>query len=572
MNIRSSMIWNILSVMVLAATAVVLVIYGIIFFQPSVGFNVFAPGSLPDQIVLVTDTPTPTLMAFRSITPTTYNSPTLTPTISRTPTITLSPTITSTQPTSTTTRTPTITGTLPTITLTPTISRTATNTTNPAILTDIARTRIAGTKTAAVQLTNQAGTEAKLRQTRDAERTQNAALTQTAQAGNLTATAAQLTATHFVGTQTQAVILTNTQAAVQTATQAVIQTSTSTAITQVAEMTRTEQAQIELDLPIAYSVGDGTNADWFITQRLSNPGGPTEYELNMTGSHPGALAASGWWMTEANNHYLLFSDPDDFNPVFRVLYTTQVTIEQIVTGIGNFITDVVVDRQSGVETDRQMAFSFAAGGFGTDRNIHKIVWDPAMNGGLGGWNNVQLTSNLAVDEHSPHWINSGTTYNGYLMYVAGPASDPENIVIKAANPSAGITSVTFYDEFANTEISEPKWCTGYDWENESVFHRIVYGMRTSAGDDWDLYMADPFELIADGNNDSIIRLTNTPGINEWAPDWSPFCNRIAFLSDEGGNRNVWTYSVSPAGVKSDKVALTNNGLIQMSPLWMPYKP
>jgi hypothetical protein len=564
------MLWNILSVMVLAATAVVLLIYGIIFFQPNVGFNVFAPNALPEKIVLVTNTVT--IQAFRSITPTTYNSPTYTPTI------TLTPTVTSTQPTSTVTLTPTITGTLPTLTpsttasLSPTITRTPTNTTNPVILTQIAQTRIAQTRTRAVELTNQAGTNAKIQLTRNAQNTQAAAQTQTAQAGNLTATAVQLTATYFVGTQTRAAQQTATEAVYQTETQAVAQTSTSTAITQVAEQTRTRQADIEINLPIAYSVntdGDTNTAEEFITELLSD--GSIQYTLDMTGSHPGARAATGWSMDDTTNHYLLFSDPNNLNPIFRVLYTTTATIDHLVNGLGQYIDDVVVNRQSGIFEDRTLAFSYAVGGFGTDRNIWIMRYDD-VNFNPPQWANTQLTSNNSVDEHSPHWImNSGTSYDGRIMYVSGPVGDPENIRIIPATGGSGV-ALTFYDSFTTREISSPKWCTGYDWENEETIHRVIFGMRTSATDDWDLYLADPLTQFSNGNNDDIIRLTDTAGIDEWAPDWSPFCYRFTYLSDESGSTNVWTYSITPDGMLSDKEALTNNILTQMCPLWQPYRP
>ena len=584
MNIRTSMIWDILSVMMLAATAVVLLIYGIIFIQPNVGFNIFAPESLPAVVVL--DTATPTLRSMpATITPTVYHSPTLVPSITQTPTIT------STQPTSTITKTPTITGTLPTATasltpsITPSVTRTPTRTTNPSIYTSVAKTGIAQTKTKAVDLTRQAGTDYKVNLTQNAQKTKNAAATQTQVAIQLTQTSIQLTSTYAVGTATQGAIQTATQAVFVTQTQQVIATTqsailtaTSTAITQVAEQTRTEQANIELNLPIAYSVVDTGNspatADQFITQRLANgTNGPAEYTLNMTTSNPGALPATGWWMGETDNHYLLFSDPTKLNPIYRVLYQTTATIEQIVNELGSYITEIVVDRQSGVETERVIAFSYAVGGFGTDRNIWILKWDPTRNGGAGGWGNIQLNSNNTSDDHSPHWItSSGGQHAGKIMYVAGPSSSPENIFIMPAQPDASTTQVTFYDEFSTTEISTPKWCTGYDWENEQTFHRIVFGMRTSPSDDWDLYMADPYQLISEGNNDSMMRLMNTPSINEYNPDWSAFCNRVTYLSDEGGNTNVWTFSVTPDGTVSDKVALTNNSLTQMSPLWMPYKP
>jgi hypothetical protein len=543
MDIRSSVLWDILSVMMLAAAVVVLVIYGIIFINPDVPFNAFSPGGLPGVVIL--PSPTATLFQFPATnTPTVFNTPTGRPTITFTPTITYTPTfVTPTVPTATITRTPTI---------TPTITRTPTRTTNPIIFTRIALTSIAGTRTAQAQETRQAQTRIAQEQTQNAQRTLQAQ--QTLNAGG--------TQTAIVQTST-AQVLTQTQGAFLTQTSEVITATAVAEVTVAAEVTRTEQAVIILENPIAYSVdtdSDLDTAERFHTQKLINgPDGATEYELNIGSLYTGARPASAWWMGDTDNHFLLFADPTNATSnIYRVLYSTIATIQSIATDIRPWVGDVSVDRYSGLASDRRLVFTFAAGGAGTDRNLYTSRGD--------GTNTVQISDDASWDDHSPSWVISPTSsYHNRILYVTRSGTGAQNIYLML--PETGSypgTRLTFYD-VNTTQISSPKWCTGYDWENEEWYERIVFGMRTSAGDDWNIYSADPVELIANQNNESILQLTSSSA-NEYQPDWSPFCEKIVFISDQGGNTNVWTMDRDG----SNQVRLTNNTLVQMSPLWMPY--
>jgi hypothetical protein len=579
MEIKSSTIWDILSVLVLAAAAGVLVLYGVIFFIPNNPLNIFPPQPTMVSVVLPSPTntlaklpPTNTVPADLNATATIRPSETLTPTITAT-----EPTATRTVPTttSTVTLTPTITGTPPTPT------RTATNTRNPAVLTSIAKTAIAQTGTAAAELTKQAKTNVYVQQTRNAQNTKTAAANQTATALVKTQDAGYLTQTAQVKTQTKIAVLTATSL-VQTQTKAAIQTATSqvktatqyarntktaqsatetqiATVTLVARATVTKQAEIVNDNPIAYSItGGDNNAEWFISENISDT---INYTLDMSG-YPDARAVSGWWMGEVNNHYLLFSDPSKLNPIHRILYTTGVTVEQISTGgISANLLEPNVDKNDNPAGTRTVAFSLATGGFGTDRNLWIVSGD--------GGDVVQISDDLLRDDHSPSWVISATSgYGGQLMFVSGPTIEAENIYVMppTLNGYTSATQLTFYD-VSTIEIDSPHWCSGYDWETEEMYDRVVFAMRSSPSEKWDLYSIDPQEQINRGDNEAVTRLTNTASINEFQPDWSPFCNRITYLSNFGGQWDIWTMNNDG----SDKQKLTDTAEIEARPLWMPYK-
>jgi hypothetical protein len=154
------------------------------------------------------------------------------------------------------------------------------------------------------------------------------------------------------------------------------------------------------------------------------------------------------------------------------------------------------------------------------------------------------------------------------MFVSGPTLGAENVYVMLPTLSgyASATQLTFYD-VSTTQINSPHWCSGYNWETEEMYDRIVFSMRTSPTDDWDLYSVDARVQINNGDNEEVVRLTNTEGINELQPDWSPFCNRIVFISDSSGNVDVWTM----ANDGTDLQNFTNNTAIESGPLWMPYK-
>lgn len=548
MEIKSSTIWDVLSILTLAATAGVLVLYGIIFFFPHVPLNIFPPAKAPEVVVL----PSPTATLFQ-LPPTNTKPADLVATATIFSTATPTASITPTQPTATITLSPTITGTPPTKTPTPTATKTPTIPPNPVALTSAARTAIVQTSIAGATQTAAAKTAVVIKQTQDLLKTQNAGKTQTA--------------TFAVGTQTQAVIATQTAVAA-TATQAVIATATSVAATatqqvvntQAAEATRTQQVVIEDNLPIAYSVtgGDDT-AESFVTKKPSaGAGGPILYTLNIIADFVGARPISSWWMSDADNDYLLFADPTVLNPVHRVLYTTTVTTEQIMTGLSQFVLEPRVNKQTGQASSRTVVFTFAASGFGTDRDLWTV-------NGAGG-NVLQISSDGTRDDHDPNWINAPTSsYNGNLLYVSGPTTGSENIYLMAGTVgSYPGTKLTFYD-VATTEINSPRWCTGYDWATEQSYDLIVFAMRTSPSDDWDLYMIDPINQMSANNNDQVVAITNTSSVNETQPDWSEYCNRITYLSDSGGQWDVWIMNRDG----SSPVKLTDTTEVEAGPLWMP---
>ena len=478
---------------------------------------------------------TPTLIQLPA---TNTLDPNLFATATTRPSVTPSPTTESTQQTSTSTitpypepatNTPTITGTPPTATPSPTF------TIAPASLTSWAHTRAALTQS--VEETQAAENQ----QATAAQQTQDSYTRQTEQAQQTQTVQAHGTATSAAATSTQQ--LENTMAA---------------------EATRTEQASIEDSLPIAYSdTGGDLNAEWFITKKPSSgAAGPTLYELSVSGSFATARPVTSWWLGDTNNHYLLFSDPLVSNPIHRMLYTTTATVEQIDTGLTGEILQPAVDLQTGNADGRTVVFTRATTP-GMDRNL----WTVQGHGTSSGGTLLQISADGTRDDHDPSWVDTSMGgFNGQVLFVTGTATGPENIYVMP--PSLGEypgSQLTFYD-VSTTEITSPRWCYGYNWATEESYNVVVYAMRTSGSDDWDLYSIDPSAQIANGNNEAVDVLT-TSAVDETQPDWSPFCNRITYLSDSGGQWDIWTMNANG----TNQAKLTDDGVVEARPLWMPYK-
>jgi len=534
MKMKSSTIWNILTILALIATAMVIFVYGIIFLFPNNPLNFFAPDKPPAFVMLPSSTPT-----LKQMPPTNTLDPNQFATATIRPSVTPSPTLESMQPTSTSTKTmvpptitntPTITGTPPTVTPSPTF------TIPPASLTSWAQTRAAQTKaveeTQAVQ--NQTATAAKQTQDVYTQQTEQAQQTQTVLAYG--------TATSAAATSTQQLV--NTQSA---------------------ETTRTQQAIIEDNNPIAYSnTGGDLDAEWFITKKPSSgAAGATLYELDVSGSFASARPVTSWWLGDTNNHYLLFSDPNIANPIHRMLYTTTATIEQIgTTGLSGEILQPSVNLQAGTAADRTVVFT-SANTPGLDRNLWTVQGHGTDNGGTFS----QISNDATRDDHDPDWVNTSLGgFDGQVLFVTGTATGPENIYVMAPTLSSYPGSkLTFYD-VSTTEITSPRWCYGYNWTTEQPYNAVVYAMRTSGSDDWDLYSIDPSVQITNGNNEAITVLT-TSSVDETQPDWSPFCSRITYLSNNGGQWDIWTMDANG----TNQAQLTDDTVVEARPLWMPYK-
>ena len=247
-----------------------------------------------------------------------------------------------------------------------------------------------------------------------------------------------------------------------------------------------------------------------------------------------------------------------------MLYTTTGTVEQIDTGLSGQVLQPSVDVQSGNAEDRNVVFTYALAS-GQDRNL----WTVQGNGNIYGGVVLQISADGTKDDHDPSWVsNTMSSFNGRVVYVSGRTTGSENIYVMAPNESSYPgTQLTFYD-VATTEINSPRWCHGYDWEAEEYYDIVIYAMRTSGSDDWDLYTIDPSNQISRGDNEDIIFITTTDGgVNETQPDWSPFCNRITYISNSGGQTDVWSMNADG----TNRVKLTDTGEIEARPLWMPYK-
>jgi TolB protein len=74
---------------------------------------------------------------------------------------------------------------------------------------------------------------------------------------------------------------------------------------------------------------------------------------------------------------------------------------------------------------------------------------------------------------------------------------------------------------------------------------------------------DIFTMEADGTNQK--NLTNSPGVGDFEPSWSPTGRRIAFVSDRDGDGEIYTMRPDGTGVRQ----LTFDGLGYEFPDWSP---
>ena len=138
---HTDVIWNIMTVLVLLAIAVMALYFVFIFYNPDSPYNTYPPPTQAVALVLPTNLPPTITLAPFTRTPVRIPSVTRTPTLTKTDTVTTTPTTTPVTPT----LTPTITET-PTITLTPAISYTPTITSTP-FLPDAIEVQFSGTVT-----------------------------------------------------------------------------------------------------------------------------------------------------------------------------------------------------------------------------------------------------------------------------------------------------------------------------------------------------------------------------------------------------------------------------------------
>ena len=84
----TTFVWNILSVLTLAATAIMAIIFLTIFVNPQSGFNPLPPPTMPSIVGSATPTATPKNVLPPTWTPQPTNTPLPTATVTNTPTLT----------------------------------------------------------------------------------------------------------------------------------------------------------------------------------------------------------------------------------------------------------------------------------------------------------------------------------------------------------------------------------------------------------------------------------------------------------------------------------------------------
>lgn len=176
----------------------------------------------------------------------------------------------------------------------------------------------------------------------------------------------------------------------------------------------------------------------------------------------------------------------------------------------------------------KIVFTRVAGGQGD-------VW--IMN--ADGSGKVNLTKTPDEDERdavlAPHGEFVAFVRNGLLHYVRADGSQPPwvlaqvNLAVCAAQPA---------------------------WSPDG-FTLIFRGNNCGAGPA-DLYSTQ-------WNHGRYTNLTNTPGSDEADPTWSPIGNKIAFVSDRTGNREVFTANANGSGPQN----ISNTSADESTPRFSP---
>jgi tricorn protease len=171
---------------------------------------------------------------------------------------------------------------------------------------------------------------------------------------------------------------------------------------------------------------------------------------------------------------------------------------------------------------------------------------------------LNLTAyNLSSKQKSP--VTNFTNYD--VLWVS---AGPENIVyenggyIYKYNPTSNINEkiqIKVFGDFPNT-ISYLKDVNYFiNWFEISPSGKR--GLFEARG--------DVFTVPAE--NGEIINLTQTPGVREIDPVWSPDGKSIAYLSDRTGEYEIFT---RPADGSGNEKQITNNGTIwRFAPVWSP---
>jgi len=190
--------------------------------------------------------------------------------------------------------------------------------------------------------------------------------------------------------------------------------------------------------------------------------------------------------------------------------------------------------------------------FVSQRDGGADIW--TMNPGGSGL--VNLTADSAADDSNPNWSADGRK----IVFV----SDRET----PRNPTPPGFESPDYEVFVmNADGSRLQQITRNELDDEDpawspdgeriVFQRDFNPIR-GEGD------VDLLTMKADGRGER--KLTNTRDVQEYAANWSPNGQTIAFASTRGGDSEIWT--MKPNG--SNQRQLTSNaGLEDEYPNWSP---
>lgn len=528
--------WDILTIIIILAIAVIGGFYGLIFLNPNTSFNPFPPPTLPAAIIVPTSTAT--LRKLQATWTPNYEKyqATIRPTNTNTPTITSTPTITPTETeTPTVTNTNTVTGTPPTETPTLTLTRTATRTQHPGTL----------TKVAAIAMTDSA------RATRNAM-TQGAILTRAA----MTQVAVNMTVSwqQTSGAWTASAIA-RRDAQTLTAAPAVTYAAalTNAAITEIAATTMAAQETQIYAAPIAYGVdtnADSTYMEQIISVLPDGSGGTTmsTAPLSDTLSPP-----SSWWTGGAGLWSLFFTyftdnagTPGD-GDVYRI------------PANGSPGNNLLPGQPAGI--NRQASIWPYDGSLGGGRVVF-TGYDPVnpgvkrdlwlLEGGLGGEPLIRLTSDEPYnwDDYDPAW----TPANGIIFISDRSAGLGSGNIMLMNSPGAGASISAMTNYGAPFVADSPQWCR--DTNTGVTRDRVAYALFD--GTQWDIYIGTvTSNMIADPPTN----ITNTNPGDESNPSWSPYCRFVGFLSGS----EIWY--IDPTTMTT--VQVTSDGATKYEPLWRP---
>ena len=183
--------------------------------------------------------------------------------------------------------------------------------------------------------------------------------------------------------------------------------------------------------------------------------------------------------------------------------------------------------------------------FDSDRDGGDVdVWTMRPDGG----NLVNLTAGSDAFEGFSSWRADGRklVFMSDRVTATNPEGDTELFVMNAnGSNQRQITFNALDDEY-------PAWSP----DGRIVFARDFNPIRGEA--DYEI-----FTMNADGTNQQ--NLTNTPGVDEIEPSWSPTGRSIAFISYRDGDGELYTMRPNGSGIRQ----LTFDGLGYEFPDWSP---